>query len=107
MIATDHVDITRHPIDDAAYAERCRARLDADGALVLDGFLRGESVDAIVTESAPRESAAFYASSTHNVYLTPNDLDLPDDHPFNRQVASSKGLIADDQVPADSPLRSV
>ena len=32
---------------------------------------------------------------------------LADDHAFNRQVLSSKGLIADDQVPPDSPLRTI
>ncbi|MEL6983765.1 MAG: 2OG-Fe(II) oxygenase, partial [Actinomycetota bacterium] len=33
--------------------------------------------------------------------------DLPDEHPFNRQVASSKGLLADDQISAGSPLREL
>ena len=29
------------------------------------------------------------------------------DHPYNRQIDSSKGLIADDQIPADSLLRDI
>lgn len=107
MTAGVHVDIERHPIDDPAYAQQCRKRLDADGALVLGGFLRSASLDAIVAESSPRETDAYYASSTHNVYLTPPDPGLADDHPFNRQIVSSKGLIADDQVATDSPLRDV
>ncbi len=41
------------------------------------------------------------------MYLTPSDPELAPDHAFNRQVVSSKGLLADDQVPADSPLRTV
>ena len=45
--------------------------------------------------------------TTHNVYLTPSDPALPDDHPYNRQVESSKGLIADDEIPTDSPLREM
>ena len=101
------IDLDRHPIGDTDYAASCRARLDSDGALVLPGFFRPEAVERIVGESAGREADAFYADSTHNVYLTPPDPDLDPDHPFNRQVVSSKGLIADDQIPADSPLRAV
>jgi len=96
-----------HPITDEQYAQRCKTQLDAAGALVLPRFFRAEAIDAIVAESAPHEDAAFYAGSTHNVWLTPNDDALPHDHVFNRQIVSSKGLIADDQIPADSPLREV
>jgi hypothetical protein len=61
----------------------------------------------VVAESLALQGEAFYANSTHNVYLTPQDPQFSDDHAFNRQVASSKGLIADDQIPTDSPLRDV
>ncbi len=106
-MSTPHVDTSRHPILDAAYAERCLARLDADGALVLDGFFTADAIARVVAESARREGDAFYADSTHNVYLTPPDPARPASRPFNRQVASSKGLIADDQIPTESPLRDV
>lgn len=101
------IDVTAHPIADAGYGDACRARLAAAGALVLRGFFRPDMVARAIDESARREPDAFYANSTHNVYLTPADPDLADDHPFNRQVVSTKGLIADDQIPADSPLRAV
>lgn len=106
-MTTQHIDSERHPIAEAAFADRCRRRLDAEGVLVLPGFFAPAAVRLVVAESASRENEAFYANSTHNVYLTPPDPDLPADHPFNRQVASSKGLLADDQVPATSPLREV
>ncbi len=106
-MSTPHVDTSRHPILDAAYAERCRTQLDADGALVLDGFFTADAIAQVVAESAHRESDSFHADSTHNVYLTPPDPARPASHPFNRQVASSKGLIADDQIPTDSALRDV
>ena len=102
-----HLDTAAHPLDDASYVAECRGQLDAAGALVLGGFFTNEAIAQVVAESAPREEDAFYANSTHNVYLTPNNSDLADDHTYNRQVASSKGLIADDQIPADSPLREV
>ncbi len=106
MIAS-HVDTKRHPIADPAFVERCRKCLERDGALVLEGFFSDEAVRRVVAESAPRREEAFFAGSTHNVYLTPPDSSLPSDHAFNRQVASSKGLIADDQIPASSPLREL
>ncbi|MEC8999568.1 MAG: 2OG-Fe(II) oxygenase [Actinomycetota bacterium] len=101
------IDRDRHPIEDSGHRRRCRESLDADGALVLDGFFTAEAVARVVADSASRQDEAFYADSTHNVYLTAPDPDLAHGHPFNRQVASSKGLLADDQVPADSPLRTV
>ena len=104
---TTHVNTQRHPIADDDYAATSRAALDAAGVLVLPGFFTAEAIATVVEESANREADAFYAGSTHNVYLTPIDPELAADHPFNRQVASSKGLIADDQTPADSPLREV
>jgi len=106
-MTTIHLDTSRHPITSESYLSGCRVRLDNDGALVLKGFVTAEAVAWVVTESAPRESDAFYATETHNVYLTSPDPDLPADHPYNRQVSSSKGLIADDQIPADSPLREI
>ncbi len=101
------VDAERHPIEEPAYVDRCRLQLHRDGALVLQGFARPETIELIVTQSAQLESGAFYAGTTHNVYLTASDPDFPGEHPFNRQVASSKGLIADDEVPSDSPLRDI
>ena len=104
---SSHIDFDAHPIGDTAYGAQCKRVLDGQGALVLEGFFRAESIEQIVVESLLREHEVFYAGSTHNVYLTPSDPDLPGDHPFNQQVASSKGLIADDQIPNGSPLRDV
>jgi len=102
-----HINTEDHQLTSADYAAQCRAQLDEAGALVLPQFFRADAIDAIVAESAPHEGAAFYAGSTHNVWLTPNDDALPADHVFNRQIVSSKGLIADDQIPPRSPLRDV
>ena len=102
LIATDS-----HPIDEADYRDACRATLQDAGALVLDGFFSAEMIERVVADSAGREVDAFYASSTHNVWLTDADPSRPEGHSYNRQVVSSKGLIADDQIPADSPLRDV
>ena len=95
-----------HPISEAAYRNRLIETFEKNGALVLTGFFTADFVTQVVAESAERESEAYFANSTHNVYLTDTDPTLPPDHPFNRQVLSSKGLIADDQITRESPLRT-
>lgn len=97
----------RHPITLSTYVQSCKDRLDADGALVLAGFFSEESVASVAAEALTQIDNVFYAGSTHNVYLTDPDSRYAADHPFNRQVVSSKGLIADDQITASSPLREV
>ena len=101
------LDTDRHPIGDESYIAECREHLDHDGALVLAGFARASTIEQIVIQSAPLESDAYYTDTTHNVYLTPSDPLLDGAHPFNRQVESSKGLIADDEIPRGSPLRDI
>lgn len=103
---TPHIT-TRHPIQAAKYVASCKAQLDADGALVLDDFFSAAVIDQIVAQALERRDHVFYAGSTHNVYLTDTNPELAHDHPFNRQVASSKGLIADDQIDSNSLLRDV
>lgn len=106
-MTTTYLNTRSHPIDDATYIAECRSTLDNDGALVIEGFATADAIARIVSESVPQESLAYYANKTHNVYLTPPDDSLPVEHTFNRQIVSSKGLIADDQIPADSPLRDI
>lgn len=94
--------------DSARLASRCRRELSENGALVLPGFFTPDLVRAVLENSLPRMSEAFFTvDQTHNVYLTSPDPDLPADHPFNRQVTSTKGCLAHDQIPADSPLHTV
>jgi len=106
-MTSQHINIDDHPIATRDYADTCKTRLDEAGALVLTQFFRSEAIDAIVAESAPLEDSAFYAGSTHNVWLTPIDESLGENHVFNRQIVSTKGLISDDQIPPQSPLRDV
>lgn len=101
------IDRTTHPIDDPAYAAECRAHLDRDGALVLRGFFTNDFVQSVRNEAAGREGEGYFASKTHNIWLTPRDDEFGADHIFNRQIASSKGLLADDQVATTSALRAV
>lgn len=95
------------PITDPAFIAQCKATLDREGALVLPEFLTREAIEQVSREGEHKIGEAYFCVSKHNVYLTPKDENLPDDHVFNRQVVSSKGLIGDDQVSERSPLKQV
>lgn len=101
------IDLERHALSEPAFREAARQRLDADGVLRLEGFLRPAILRALIDEARQGEPGAFFAASTHNVYLTPPDTRLPADHVFNRQVVSTKGCICDDQIGAGSALRAL
>lgn len=102
------INTNRHQLDDEAFIERCRSRLEQSGALVVPGFFTAELVDQVLGDSLPRIDEAFFTvDQTHNVYLTPVDPSLPEDHAFNRQITSTKGCLAHDQVPETSPLQTV
>ena len=101
------VDLQRHPLSDASFRAASKQALDQNGVLALSGFLQPATLTALVAEAKRNEDQAFFASSTHNVYLTPPDQRLASDHVFNRQVISTKGCICDDQVEEHSPLRQL
>lgn len=101
------VDLASHPLGNTDFAAQCRTTLDRHGVLVLQRFLRAPAIAAIRAEGNTHAHRAFFANSRHNVYLKPQDADLPADHARNRLVVSSKGCITDDDIPADSPLRAV
>ena len=75
-LVTATLDTDRHPLTDVAYQISCRERLDTDGALVLNGLVPASIIDEIVADAAPRIDEAFFADSTHNVYLTDPDPSL-------------------------------
>lgn len=101
------LDVERHPIERESYRTTCRQELARTGVLVLARFFTREAIDHIVDEFAGREAEAFYAGSTHNVWLTDPDMTLGPAHVFNRQIVSTKGLLADDQIDESSPLKTV
>lgn len=101
------VQTDRHPLTDPAFGEACRARLDRDGVVVLEGFLTPGALEALDIEAEAGRAQAYFCTQSHSVYLTPPDPALPADHPVNRQVVSSKGCICDDEVAATSPLRAL
>ncbi len=101
------INIDKHPINNSIYRSECKKKLDKDGVLVLSDFLLKGAIDNIYSEAKKQENLAYYCTNKHNVYLEPFDPSFKINHPRNRTVVSSKGCITDDQVPADSYLRSL
>ena len=101
------VDLERYPLAEPGFRADCRETLAKSGALVLPGFLTVEATESVRREGEARRGDAFFCASRHNVYLTPPDPAFEPDHPRNREVVSSKGCIADDQVPAASALHAL
>jgi len=95
------------PIADLAFRARCKETLDHDGVLVLEGFISATAVEAMKKEAQAGLQHAYFCTTNHNVYLTPPDDTFPMDHPRNREVVSSKGLIGDDQIPEASALKTL
>jgi hypothetical protein len=103
-VLQDIVSLEGYPLDRPAFRAACRDTLDRDGALVMPGFLLPSAVSSIQNEGRTQRHLAYYTANAHNIYLAPPDPSFPADHPRNREVASSKGCITTDQIPAASPL---
>ena len=101
------IDLDTHPLGDEVFRASCREALAANGVLSLTGFLQDEALATLVADATETAPLAYYASGTHNVYLTPRDECLDADHVFNRQVVSSKGVIGTDQLAPDSLLHDL
>lgn len=105
MTLDDIVDLNTHPVTQSGYGAACRSKLDSEGILVLEGFIRPEALELMRAEASAEQDRAYFCAQSHSVYLTPRNPAYPDDHPANRQILSSKGCVCDDMIGATSPLR--
>ncbi|MCB5300899.1 HalD/BesD family halogenase [Yersinia bercovieri] len=101
------INMAAHPINDALFIAQCKSTLETSGALVLSDFLLAPVLASIKQEGIEQQYQAYYAANQHNVYLTKPDPAFPADHPRNRLVTSSKGCITDEEIPANSALRTL
>lgn len=107
----DIVDLDSYPIhrldsaEGAAFAQRCRAELAANGVCNLAGFLRPAAVARMIELASQLADDAWPSDQEHTVYFTPVDDSVPAEHPRARTVRSAKRGIAYDQIPADAPMR--
>lgn len=107
MLLSRIADLDRYPLSQETFNARCKKQLDQQGALVLEHFLLPDAIKSIESDGDAQQALAFYTKSSHNIYLRPSNPDFPANHPRNRQVASSKGCITTDQIPADSALHTL
>jgi len=100
-------DVGHYPLGNADFRTNCKRTLDENGVLVLPDFLQPSAIESIRNDGDRNRRLAYYTVDDHNIYLKPNDPELPADHTRNRTVSSSKGCITTDQIPADSALRTL
>jgi hypothetical protein len=107
----DIIQLDRYPLHRSAspecrrLVETAKSSLSDSGAFVLEGFLPSSAVAGILDEADSMAAAAFVSRQPHNVFLLPADPAYSADHARNRLVRSEKSVLADDQIPAGSPLR--
>jgi hypothetical protein len=104
---SDWVNLDLYALDDPSQITKLKTGLDRDGVVTLPGFLRDRARLLLIDEANSESENAFFNTATHNVYLTPSDRSQAADHVINRQVASSKGCITADELPADSGLQTL
>ncbi len=105
MTFDDIVDVDNYDPSNSKFVSRCTRILNEDGVLCLPGYLTSQALKILHLEAVSSQEKAFYCETSHSVYLTSHDTTFPDDHPKNRQVISSKGIIGDDDVSKESVLR--
>jgi len=101
----DHiVDLARWPIDrlqdpeGQALVAQCQADLKADGMFNLEGFLKPEAIDRIVSDVVPvLASDSFTHERRHNIYFKKSVDGLPEDHPVLMEFETSNCTICADQ----------
>jgi hypothetical protein len=104
------IDLGRYPIDptgSAAHQLRTEARrqLDETGVCILDGFLRAEAVQAVLSEIDPCVNQTYVSTTSSTVYLEPGSNVWPPGDPRRVEEITTVGTLAEDQLPGDSWLR--
>jgi hypothetical protein len=107
------VDLERYPIDQPlspafrALVSRCLDRLAEDGCCVLKGFIRPESVARMVREGEHLAPLAHRSSERHTPYFTPDEPNLPRDHPRRTFQSRTNGFVCYDLIPPRSDLHAL
>lgn len=106
------IDLQRYPIDqpgggrDAVIAE-AREAIDSVGCAVLRGFVRAESLPAIVAECDRTARFGHRNFNRTNPYFTAERDNLPVSHPLRRFYDRSNAFVPADHFGSDSILRAI
>ncbi len=107
------MNLDRYPIDrldsleGANFLSTSRATFATEGVLMLGEFMRVDALVKIVEEVRPLRSMSYCRPHQANAYLSPNNVDLPSDHGRNLATPTNLSVIADDQIPSASGIRSL
>jgi len=107
MKLTEVINLESNPISDPDYRKKCKETLERDGAIVIEDFITAQALNQIRLEGEAKQNLAFYTKQQHNIYISDADPSYPEDHIRNKLVNSSKGCINDEQIAADSALRTL
>jgi hypothetical protein len=110
-VAADIVDLSRFPIADLESAEgmACAAQYRQEfletGLCILPNFVRANALRRFADEGNAVVDQAYFCKSTHNVYLTDDDSDLPLNDVARRQEKTFVGSVAYDRIGEGSMLQ--
>jgi hypothetical protein len=109
---SDFVDLDRYPIDRECQGRRdlltsAQAQIDADGCVVLKGFIRAEKISELVSECDKVEKFGHRNFTRTNPYFLPDRDDLPSSHPIRRFYDRSNAFVPADNLGSDSILRAI
>ena len=114
MMLSEVIDTERYPLLDKTDARRAAlvAGLSADlrknQYCSLPAFIRQKAREQAVADAKAVLPEANHNNSDRNCYLhRQRDPALPADHPRNMMFKSSTRMIAYDQIPAASPIRTL
>ena len=106
------LDLDRYPLDrpdSAAYRDliaACSETLARDGNFNLEGFLRPEAIETIVSEIGPTmKRASFTHERAHNIYFEDELPGLAADHPALRLCTTINHTLCADQIAESLLLR--
>jgi len=109
----DIIDVSRYPILQPEHPVRqslitqCRADLEAKQYCLIPDFVTESAVAVMTEEATALQPVANHNNALRNCYLhRQTDPALPDDHPRNLQDRSSVRMLAYDQIPDSSPLKT-
>ena len=64
------INFRQYPIDNEVFIEQCATELDKKGVLTLPNFINNETLLELTIEAKENQFKAYYAKTTHNIYLT-------------------------------------
>ena len=60
-----YIDMDAHAINTEEYRDACKAQLDTNGVLQLNGFLRPETLTQLIAEAHEAHDGAYYKVAKH------------------------------------------